>query len=177
MLQSRISILIGPSWDHSYKTGKHALNPAYVGKAVSPTIKLEEASMTNPKDEVLQLIRTYFAEQSKFDGDKLLAAWHPDGMMYLVGNNNEFRIVSIEEQAAHINEVQDRVPDLQVKFEIDEIEHIAVHDDLIASVHVNWRMIFPEGYGEHRTFFNLAKIHGQWGIVNSVDRGFQVLEA
>ncbi len=58
---------------------------------------------------------------------------------------------------------------------IDEIEQVAVHDGLIASVHVRWRMIFPEGYGKHRTFFNLAKIDGVWGIVNTVDRGFQVM--
>ena len=95
--------------------------------------------------------------------------------MHLVGNNGEFRVVAIEEQVAHIKEVKDRVPDLVVNFVIDEIEQVAVHDDLVASVHVRYRMVFPEGYGEHRCFYNLAKIDGQWGIVNVVDRGFQVM--
>jgi hypothetical protein len=132
--------------------------------------------MSNAKDEVIQHIETYFARQSEFVGKYILEAWHPDGMMYLVGNANEFRIVSAEEQAGHIDDAKERMPDIQVKFEIDEIEHIAVHDDLIASVHVSWRMVFPEGYGVHRTFFNLAKIDGKWGIVNTVDRGIQVMD-
>lgn len=131
--------------------------------------------MSETKDEISKLIKNYFASQSTFDGDTMLNFWHPAGKMYLVGNNNEFRIVAIEEQAAHIREVKTQVPEIQVDFVIDEIEQIAVHDDLIASVHVRWRMIFPEGYGKHRTFFNLARIDKKWGIVNTVDRGFQVM--
>jgi hypothetical protein len=37
-------------------------------------------------------------------------------------------------------------------------------------------MIFPNSYGVHCIFFNLAKIEVKWGIVNTVDRGFQVME-
>ena len=129
--------------------------------------------MSNPQIEITQLLETYFAKQEDFDGEGMLAAWHPEGKMYLVGNNNEFRIVTVEEQAGHIKTAKERMPDIQVKFVIDEIEQVAVYDDLIASVHVRWRMIFPEGYGRHRTFFNLAKVDGLWGIVNTVDRGLQ----
>ena len=125
--------------------------------------------------EIVRLLEAYFSVQSDFDGEALASFWHPNGKMYLVGNSNEFRIVSIEEQAGHIKEVKARVPEIKVQFVIDEIEQVAVHDDLIASAHVRWRMIFPEGYGKHRTFFNLAKIEGQWGIVNTVDRGLQVV--
>ena len=131
--------------------------------------------MSRTKDEILILLETYFSYQEAFNGDGMLASWYPGGKMYLVGNNNEFRIVTIEEQVGHIKEVKERVPDIQVQFVIDEVEQIAVHDDLIASAHLRWRMIFPEGYGQHRTFFNLAKIDGKWGIVNSVDRGFQAM--
>lgn len=125
--------------------------------------------------EIVQLLEAYFSIQSDFDGDALASFWHPNGKMYLVGNSNEFRIVSIEEQAGHIKAAKARMPEIEVQFVIDEIEQVAVHDDLIASAHVRWRMIFPEGYGKHRTFFNLAKIAGQWGIVNTVDRGLQVM--
>jgi hypothetical protein len=131
--------------------------------------------MTTAKEEILKLLKNYFTNQEAFDGEKMLKFWHPGSKMYLVGNNNEFRIVTIEEQAGHINEVKERVPDIQVQFVIDEIEQIIIHDDLIASAHLRWRMLFPEGYGEHRTFFNLANIDGKWGIVNTVDRGFQVM--
>ena len=127
------------------------------------------------KEEIIQLLEAYFANQEAFDGENMLNFWHPGGQMYLVGNNNEFRIVTIEEQASHIKEAKERVPDIQVQFVIDEVEQIAIHDDLIASAHLRWRMIFPEGYGKHRTFFNLANIDGKWGIVNTVDRGFQVM--
>lgn len=131
--------------------------------------------MSAQNEEIIQLIETYFSQQEAFDGDGMLKSWHPEGMMYLVGNDNEFRVVSVVEQSNHIKEVKERIPDIKVKFAIDEIEQVSVHDDLIASAHINWRMIFPDGYGKHRTFFNLAKIDGEWGIVNTVDRGFQVM--
>jgi hypothetical protein len=131
--------------------------------------------MSGPQAEIIQLIEAYFAVQSEFDGEAMASFWHPAGKMYLVGNSNEFRIVSIEEQAGHIKETKERLPEINVQFVIDEIEQVSVHDDLIASAHVRWRMIFPEGYGKHRSFFNLAKIAGKWGIVNTVDRGFQVM--
>ena len=127
------------------------------------------------KEEILHLLETYFSQQEAFDGESMLKSWHPEGKMYLVGNNNEFRIVTIEEQAGHIKEAKEQVPDIRVQFVIDEVEQISIHDDLIASAHLRWRMIFPEGYGKHRTFFNLANIDGKWGIVNTVDRGFQVM--
>jgi len=66
------------------------------------------------------------------------------------------------------------VIEYQVKFVIDDIERIALHDDLIASVHVRWGMIFPDGYGKHRSFYNLAKVDGKWGIINVVDRGLEM---
>jgi hypothetical protein len=126
--------------------------------------------------EIIQHIEAYFARQSDFDGDAMLEAWHSGGVMYLVGNQNEFRVVTVEEQASHVKETKERVPDLRVEFVLDEIEQVVVHDELIASAHVRYRMIFPEGYGRHRCFYNLAKIEGKWGIVNAVDRGIQVIE-
>jgi hypothetical protein len=128
-------------------------------------------------DKITKMIEAYFARQSEFDGDGMLEFWHPGGMMYLVGNNNEFRIVTVEEQAAHIKETRERVPDLKVHFQIETIEQVVEHEDLIASVHVRYRMILPDGYGKHRCFYNLAKIEGKWGIVNAVDRGFQEMQA
>ena len=100
--------------------------------------------------------------------------WHPAGQMYLVGNQGEFRVVTIEEQAAHIKDTKASQPDLSVEFALDEIEQVIVHDELITSVHVRYQMIFPEGYGVHRCFYNLANMDGKWGIVNAVDRGFRV---
>ena len=129
----------------------------------------------NAKDEIIQLIEAYFNKQSDFDGEGMLNYWHLDGKMYLVGNLGEFRAVTIEEQVNHMKDAKESVPDLKVDFVIDEIEQVAVHDDLIASVHLRYRMVFPEGYGNHRCFYNLAKIDGVWGIVNVVDRGFQVM--
>ena len=131
--------------------------------------------VSNTKDEFVQLIEAYFTAQSGFDGDRILKFWHPEGKMYLVGNQDEFRVVTIEDQISHMEDAKERVSDLTVDFVIDEIEQVAVHDDLIASIHIRYRMIFPEGYGEHRCFYNLAKIKGVWGIVNAVDRGFQVM--
>ena len=133
--------------------------------------------MTSVKREISQLLEAYFARQSMFDGDGMLEFWHPGGRMYLVGNQNEFRVVTIEEQVSHIKDANERVPDLKVEFILDEIEQVAVQEDLIASAHVRYRMIFPEGYGKHRCFYNLAKIGGKWGIVNVVDRGFQILSS
>ena len=132
--------------------------------------------MSQQNEEITQLVEAYFAQQSEFDGDGMLGFWHPDGMMFLVGNQNEFRVVSIQEQASHIKEAKKHRPDLTVEFILDEIEQITTHEDLIASVHVRYRMVFPEGHGEHRCFYNLAKIDGKWRIANSVDRGFQVLQ-
>jgi hypothetical protein len=128
-------------------------------------------------EEIVQFIEAYFARQSAFDGDGMLDSWHAGGRMYLVGNENTFRVVTIEEQASHIKEVRARVPDLRVEFMLDEVERVEVQDELIASVHVRYRMILPEGYGKHRCFYHLAKVDGKWGIVNAVDRGIQVLDA
>jgi hypothetical protein len=133
--------------------------------------------MTDTNREIIQLLENYFARQSMFDGDGMLEFWHPGGRMYLVGNQNEFRVVTIEEQASHIKDAKERVPDLKVEFILEEIEQVVVQEDLIASAHVRYRMIFPEGYGKHRCFYHLAKIEGKWGIVNVVDRGVQVLSA
>ena len=129
--------------------------------------------MTIANNEITELIEAYFAKQSEFDGNNMFDFWQPGGMLYLVGNNNEFRIVTIEDQAAHIREAKERMPDLKVLFQIEMIEQVVVHDDLIASVYVRYRMAFPDGYGKHRCFYNLAKIEGKWRIVNAVDRGFQ----
>jgi hypothetical protein len=131
--------------------------------------------MTVTNDEITKLIEDYFVKQSEFDGDSMLDFWQPGGMMYLVGNNNEFRIVAVEDQSAHIREAKERAPDLKVHFQIEMLEQVVVHEDLIASVHVRYRMTFPDGYGNHRCFYNLAKVEGKWRIVNAVDRGFQVM--
>ena len=125
--------------------------------------------------EITKLLENYFTAQSDFGADTVLDFWHPGGDLYLVGNQGEFRVVTIEEQIAHTKEAKTMVPDLKVEFLLDEIELVTVHEDLIASVHVRYRMLFPEGQGVHRCFYNLAKIDGQWGIVNAVDRGFQSL--
>jgi len=68
--------------------------------------------MTNSRDDVLQIIESFFRHQEAFDGKGILSVWHSGGRMYLVGNNNEFRVVSIEEQSEHINQVKDKVPDI-----------------------------------------------------------------
>lgn len=124
--------------------------------------------------EIIQFIEAYFARQSEFDGDGMLEFWHPGGRLYLVGNQNEFRVVSIEEQVKQIKVAKERVPDLKVEFVLDEIEQVTVEQELIASVHVRYRMLLPQGYGKHRCFYHLAKIDGKWGFVNAVDRGYQV---
>lgn len=133
--------------------------------------------MSDADREIMQLLAAYFQQQSRFDGDGMLDFWHPGGRMYLVGNNNEFRVVTIEEQAGHIKAAKERVPDLSVTFILDEIEQVVVQDDLIASVHVRYRMMLPEGYGQHRCFYHLAKMAGKWGLVHAVDRGTEVLKA
>jgi len=133
--------------------------------------------MSIGEDEVIKFIEAYFSKQSGFDGESMLDFWHPGGRLFLVGNSNEFRVVSIEEQASHLKEARERLPDLMVDFNIEEFEQVVIHEELIASVHVRYRMTFPEGYGKHRCFFNLARITGKWKIVNVVDRGFQVLTA
>lgn len=133
--------------------------------------------MRDANREIIQLLEAYFERQSLFDGEGMLEFWHPGGRMYLVGNNNEFRVVTIEEQAGHIKVAKERVPDLTVTFILDEIEQVVVHDELIAAAHVRYRMILPEGYGQHRCFYHLAKMDGKWGLVHAVDRGIQVLAA
>ena len=130
--------------------------------------------MSTAKEEITQLIQAYFTRQSDFDGEGMLAFWHPAGQMYLVGNQGEFRVVTIEEQVGHIKDAKARVPDLRVEFVLEEIEQVTVHDELIACAHVRYRMVLPEGYGVHRCFYNLANMDGKWGIVNAVDRGLQV---
>ena len=132
--------------------------------------------MPDTKAEIKQLIETYFTRQSDFDGDGMLDFWHPAGRMYLVGNQGDFRVVTIEEQAGHIKQAKAHRADLRVEFVLEEIDQIRVHDDLIASVHVSYRMVFPEGYGTHRCFYHLANMDGKWGIVNAVDRGIQVTD-
>lgn len=133
--------------------------------------------MSAAENDVIQFIEAYFSKQSEFDGQAMLEFWQPGGRLFLVGNNNEFRVVSIEDQVSHLKEAKERLPDLTVDFNIEEFEQVVVHEELIASLHLRYRMTFPEGYGKHRCFFNLARITGEWKIVNVVDRGFQVLPA
>lgn len=133
--------------------------------------------MCESKNEISQFLVDYFEKQSLFDGESLMAFWHPGGMLHLVGNRNVFRVLSIEDHVGHIKKVNEKMPDLKVEFVLDEIEQIVVHEDLIASAHVRYRMLFDEGYGRHRCFFSLTKVEGKWGFVNTVDRGFEVLEA
>lgn len=132
--------------------------------------------MTDTNKEIVELLESYFAKQSLFDGDSMLEFWHPGGIMHLVGNRNVFRQVTIEDQANHIKKAREKMPDLKVEFVLDEIEQVVVHEDLIASAHVRYRMVFDEGYGRHRCFLSLTKVDGKWGIVNTVDRGFEVLD-
>ncbi len=116
----------------------------------------------------------YFQAQSGFNGSHLMDYWRPGGILHTVGNAGEFHTRTIEKQIEGMKAAQERIPGLKVDFVIDEIEQIAVHDDLIASVHIRYRMIFPDGYGKHRSFFSLTKIDQEWGIVSALDRGFEV---
>ncbi len=126
------------------------------------------------KEEIIHFIKSYFAARAKFNGIDVRRFWYPEGKMFLVGNQGTFRIVTNEKQAEHIQKTNEKRPELKVDFVLDEIEQVQVHDDLIATVHVRYRMIFPEGYGQHRSFINMAKIDGTWMIVNAVDRGLEV---
>ena len=130
----------------------------------------------NDQSKIKTLLANLFAAQSAFDGAKMLAAFHEGAMLHLVGNNNTFRVTSAEEQAAHLDQVRARVPDLKVELVLDEIEKISIHEGLIASVHLRYRMLMPGSMGMHRAFYNLACMDGQWGIVNIVDRGFEKVE-
>ena len=130
--------------------------------------------MADSEEQIRRVLEEFFRAQETFDGAAVLAAWHPGGRLYPVGNTGQFRVVSIEEQAAHLDEVRVRVPGLRVRFEVEAVEGLAVHDDLIASLHVRWRMIMPESEGRHRSFYHLANMDGRWGLVSAVDRGFEV---
>ena len=130
--------------------------------------------MPNSEEQITRVLDDFFQAQEAFDGAAVLAAWHPGGMLYLVGNDGRFRVVTIEEQAAHLDEVRVRVPGLRVRFEVEAVEGLAIQDDLIASLHVRWRMIMPESEGRHRSFYHLANMDGRWGLVSAVDRGFEV---
>ena len=77
--------------------------------------------MTDARSEITQLLETYFARQSLFDGDGMLEFWHPEGRMYLVGNQNDFRVVTIEEQVSHIKDAKESGPDLKVEFVLDNL--------------------------------------------------------
>jgi len=80
--------------------------------------------MSTTKEEITQLIQAYFTRQSDVDGEGLLAFWHPAGQMYLVGNQGEFRVVTIEEQVGHIKDSKTHRPDLRVEFVLEEIEQV-----------------------------------------------------
>ena len=130
--------------------------------------------MTELNQAVINVIEEFFRLQGEFDGDGILNLWHTEGMVYMVGNNNQFRINSIKEQCAHINEVKKKVPDIRVDFLIDSVEEVSIQDDLIATARVQWRMMMLDSYGKHRSFYNLVKIGGRWVIVNVVDRGLEI---
>ena len=68
--------------------------------------------MSQSKDEIKQLMESYFAEQAGFNGEGMLKYWHPEGVMYLVGNQGEFRVVTIEEQVSHMAKAKEHMPDL-----------------------------------------------------------------
>ena len=87
-----------------------------------------------------------------------------------------FELLRLKTRPIHIDEVKLKIPDLQVGFEIDEFENLTLHDDLIASVHVCWRMVFPNSLGaSSNQFFNLANMDGRLGNYcnHIVDRGFE----
>lgn len=65
------------------------------------------------------------------------------------------------------------MPDAEIAFIIDDFLHVDVHDNVIASVELTWRMILPESEGKHRTYFHLVKIDEKWTIVNVLDRGLE----
>lgn len=130
--------------------------------------------MTHEQDtEAIQLLlQTYFQYFADFDGSGMNALWHPEGKQFNVGNRNEFLVRTPKTFTERWEAIRERV-DFTMTIEIDDMSHIAVYDALIASAEVKWRMLMPDSWGEHCSYFHLIKQDDAWKIAGVVDRGWE----
>ena len=124
---------------------------------------------------IRELLQTYYRCFAKFDGEGMKALWHPEGKLFNVGNRNAFIIRDPATFTERWSVIKQKL-DSELSIEIDDMHHIVAYDTLIASAEVKWRMVMPDSWGEHCSYFNLAKIDGTWQIVGMVDRGWEHTE-
>ena len=126
-------------------------------------------------DQIRELLQTYYRCFAKFDGEGMNALWHPEGKLFNVGNRNEFLIRDPATFTERWSVIKEKL-DYELTIEIDDMRHIVVYDGLIASAEVKWRMVMPDSWGEHCSYYHLAKIDGVWQIAGVVDRGWEHTE-
>ncbi len=90
-------------------------------------------------------------------------------------NDNEIYCATIEEIAPGLKKFSKKVRKLDITFHIDNICSQTIQD-VIASVEIEWRMIWETGEEKHWSCYNLAKSNRQWTIVGQLDRGIEINE-
>ncbi|MFQ5980839.1 MAG: nuclear transport factor 2 family protein [Candidatus Heimdallarchaeota archaeon] len=136
-----------------------------------------EAGLSASEQEVRDIVLAFFDSLANCDEETFLSLWHPNARRVGLGNNNELYNFSQDEILNYtVRGLKDflvKNPEHHYEQNVDELFHIYVFQDLIASVGVAYHMIMPEGRGDHVSLIHLAKDEGKWLIVGQTDRGFE----
>ena len=125
--------------------------------------------MTQSTKKVSKVLQDYYDSCERSDDKRVSAFLHSEARMFNVGNDNEFFIRSRQEFVEGAI-IAPRTHQVELAFDV-EIERVDVVDDLIATAKVRNHVTYADSTGEHHSYVNLAKIDGQWVIVNVLDRG------
>ncbi|MHA2496376.1 MAG: nuclear transport factor 2 family protein [Candidatus Hodarchaeales archaeon] len=123
-----------------------------------------------------ETLERYYSSQEHSNEEEFLSVWHPEARRISFGNDNKMLVSNTEEIIKYtingLRIAKERDPDFYVKFQVNKIKHVAVHD-VVASAEVDWQMEMPMARGLHASFFHLAKIDDHWMIIGLTDRGVE----
>lgn len=142
---------------------------------------MNETEQSNTEDEeakLRELVNTYIKTMGTGNEEKFHEIWHPAAKRFSIGNSNELHSFSQSEISEYtlkgIKQLRKEASDPgRFEFVLDEVLHLSIYSDLIASVEVKWHMALPGSEGLHHTYFHLVKQNGKWLIVNVLDRGYE----
>ncbi|MFX0116847.1 MAG: nuclear transport factor 2 family protein [Candidatus Hodarchaeota archaeon] len=137
----------------------------------------QQSESSTGEQEVKKIVISFYDSLVNGDEETFLKLWHPNARRFGLGNNNKLYSFSKDEILNYtlrgLKNFRAQNPEHKFEQNIDEIFHVYVFQDLVASVGVKYHMIMPEGRGNHVSLLHLAKDGEKWLIVGQVDRGLE----
>jgi len=129
-------------------------------------------STNDSKIDIEKLIKDFFKSFNSKDSNRLRELFHPKATFANIGNNNELFLRSLEDYLESTVEAIKKL-NIKVKYELEEIMHLQIIDNIIASAEIKYIMIMPQSKGIHTGLLHLMNEKKNWLFLNWTDRGIE----